>query len=275
MQSNIIKHGSLSHLLNPAVLTAGELTMLYEGGFIRYIKWGDVEIVRMINHAVRDQNWGTLNMIISNEKIRSDKNSFHIEYDAKCQQGDVDFRWNCTIQGNADSSIQFSIKGKAFSSFHRNRIGFTVLHPIESCMGKDCIITHSNNTEEVCQFPIQISPSQPFLDVTKMEWKLTDTLQAKLNFEGDIFETEDQRNWVDASYKTYCTPLTIPFPVKVELDDEINQTIQLVVSGVKPQTQIKDEPLSFQLIKTKKICFPKIGTTLSRLTHDNRTASLI
>ena len=26
-------------------------------------------------------------------------------------------------------------------------------------------------------------------------------------FGGEIFEMEDQRNWSDASYKTYCVPL--------------------------------------------------------------------
>lgn len=29
-------------------------------------------------------------------------------------------------------------------------------------------------------------------------------------FEGDVFEMEDQRNWTDASYKTYCTPWGCP-----------------------------------------------------------------
>ena len=30
-----------------------------------------------------------------------------------------------------------------------------------------------------------------------------------IRFEGDLFEMEDQRNWTDASYKTYSTPLRI------------------------------------------------------------------
>ena len=34
--------------------------------------------------------------------------------------------------------------------------------------------------------------------------------------EGETFETEDQRNWSDASFKTYGTPLHLPFPVEVE-----------------------------------------------------------
>ena len=30
--------------------------------------------------------------------------------------------------------------------------------------------------------------------------------------EGDTFEMEDQRNWTDASYKTYVRPLALPWP---------------------------------------------------------------
>ena len=30
--------------------------------------------------------------------------------------------------------------------------------------------------------------------------------------EGDTFEMEDQRNWSDASYKTYVRPLALPWP---------------------------------------------------------------
>ena len=33
---------------------------------------------------------------------------------------------------------------------------------------------------------------------------------------GDVFEIEDQRNWTDGSFKTYSTPLSLPFPVPVE-----------------------------------------------------------
>ena len=40
-----------------------------------------------------------------------------------------------------------------------------------------------------------------------MKWSPDEKMEAELAFEGDIFEMEDQRNWTDASFKTYCTPL--------------------------------------------------------------------
>jgi hypothetical protein len=58
-----------------------------------------------------------------------------------------------------------------------------------------------------------------------MKWTTADNLQMELTFEGDIFETEDQRNWTDSSYKTYSTPLSLPFPVSVTKGEKINQRI--------------------------------------------------
>ena len=43
-----------------------------------------------------------------------------------------------------------------------------------------------------------------------MSYQLADGMWVDLKFEGDIFETEDQRNWIDGSYKT-----TIGFVIMV------------------------------------------------------------
>ena len=37
-------------------------------------------------------------------------------------------------------------------------------------------------------------------------------VRAECRMEGDTFEMEDQRNWSDASYKTYVRPLALPWP---------------------------------------------------------------
>lgn len=56
-------------------------------------------------------------------------------------------------------------------------------------------------------------------------------VRARLEFEGDVFETEDQRNWTDASFKTYCTPLAEPFPVPVEEGDTVEQAVTVQLRG--------------------------------------------
>ncbi|MBI1878614.1 MAG: hypothetical protein HYR94_10375, partial [Chloroflexi bacterium] len=42
---------------------------------------------------------------------------------------------------------------------------------------------------------------------------------------------EDQRNWIDASYKTYCTPLRLPFPVELRAGTKISQSVSLTLKG--------------------------------------------
>ena len=71
MQSTLLTHGSLHPFPESTVVTAGELTALYENGFLRYISHGDTEIIRMINLTVRDHNWHTIVPEITSEKIES------------------------------------------------------------------------------------------------------------------------------------------------------------------------------------------------------------
>ena len=269
MQSTLLTHGSLHSFPKSTVVTAGGLTALYESGFLRYISHGDTEIIRMINHTVRDHNWHTIVPEIISEKIESSSDSFVIEYEARCREGVVDFQWKCIIRGNSDSTITFHAEGRALSAFLRNRVGITVLHPIESCTGKDCVITHPDRTTQTGQFPVAINPSQPFFTIRSMAWSPAEGLDATINFEGEVFETEDQRNWLDVSYKTYCTPVSIPFPVTVNVGDEVNQSLQLQVNSHGRKTLVSAKPVTFTLDREKRFPFPKLGIPLSRLPHSD------
>ena len=242
-------------------LTAGSLNMLYEDGFLRYVKCGEHEVVRMLYHAVRDHNWGTVPMAISNEHISQTSDSFEISYDARFQQADIDFKLHCQLIGSADSEISFVYEGIAQSSFKKNRIGFLVLHPIAPCAGKPLTIKHTNGTQSETQFPEQISPHQPFMDVREMTWPIEPKGTAKLILEGDTFEAEDQRNWTDASYKTYSTPLGIPFPVLIHKGQEIKQKVTLKVDANRVSVGSgKSSVPTISLSKTVPI--PAIGTCL-------------
>ena len=53
--------------------------------------------------------------------------------------------------------------------------------------------------------------------------------------EGDTFEMEDQRNWTDASYKTYVRPLALPWPYTLASGATLDQSVTLTVSGEAPR----------------------------------------
>ena len=62
------------------------------------------------------------------------------------------------------------------------------------------------------EFPELIDPVQPMMDLRALTHEPAPGLRVTCRMEGDTFEMEDQRNWTDASYKTYVRPLALPWP---------------------------------------------------------------
>ncbi|RRB02284.1 hypothetical protein [Larkinella rosea] len=238
--ASLIRYGLTAPLAEPRMLCAGPLTMLYDRGFLRYIRLGDHEVLRMIYHAVRDHNWATAIGEIQDEVIEQQDDSFRIRYQYVCRNETIHLRWQCEITGDPQGTLQFTINGEALSEFQRNRAGFCVLHPIPECTGQACTLTHPDGSQSVATFPMAISPHQPFFNIREMQWPISNGGAAVLWFVGDVFETEDQRNWTDASYKTYCTPLAKPFPVLLKPGDKIEQSVELRLVGAV------SSPLHFQ-----------------------------
>ena len=221
-------YGSSVKLPKQICLRAGKLNMTYENGSLRTISIGEFELVRMIYAAVRGKAWLTAEPEITDEEIDIQEDSFQIKYNCHYRLAEIDFIATYSIIGDADSSVSFEMEGEALSTFQKCRIGFCLLHPIEECAGKKCVITHSDGEKKNDTFPLNISPLQPFTDIKSMEWEVTGC-RCTVDFSGDVFETEDHRNWTDASYKTYCTPLNLPYPVTVQKGEKIRQKIVLKV----------------------------------------------
>ncbi len=190
---------------------------------------GGVEILRAVYGAVRDQNWGTVPVALSDMQLTSDDDSFDLRFAADCRAGDAHFRWSGLVRGH-DGELEFEFNGRALASFQRNRIGLCVLHPLVECVGKPCRIMTVPGTWEESAFPTSIAPNQPFKNVRAMAWEPAMGLGAEVWFEGDVFETEDHRNWTDASFKTYSTPLERPFPVEIAAGTEVWQRVVVRIS---------------------------------------------
>jgi D-apionolactonase len=259
-------YGNKDKLPQQRFLSAGDLSVVYESGNLRYIACNNNEIIRMIYAAVRDKNWLTATPEITDEIIEDNSGSFHISYNCRYRLNDIDFSATFQIIGSASGSITFEMKGKALSTFLKNRIGFCILHPVKGCAGVNCRIVHSDTSTEIKPFPIYIDPENPFRDVRSMTWNIRGGMQVTISFQGDIFETEDQRNWTDASFKTYCTPLENPFPVLIEQGTLINQKIELVISGNAPSfiNQTSNTDIILNPIEAKPM--PSLG--IGRSTRD-------
>lgn len=207
-------------------LRAGALTAVYENGFLRRITYGQSEVLRMIYFALRDHNWNTLPGELVNESVTAEADHFNVSYDYLQRDGGrVLMTWKASIRGQAEGTIVFEIAGTAREDFQKNRAGFCVLHPL-GVLGQTCNIRHPDKSQSSNPFPHAVAPNNPFRDIASMSWECGGHTFS-LEFEGDIFETEDQRNWGDASFKTFCTPLDKPFPVAMEKGQEVFQRITL------------------------------------------------
>lgn len=248
----------------PLVLRAGPLSLLFEPqtAFLRHIRLGDHEVVRAIYAAIRDHNWATIlpRITVREQDIRAD--SFRLAFDCECRRGSVDYFWKGTITGDAQGRIVFAFDGEARSEFQRNRIGICVLHPIAECSGRSVTVGHTGGTSEEGAFPREISPHQPFFDIQSVAYDVANTgIRAQLEMTGDVFEMEDQRNWSDASFKTYCTPQARPKPHPVKSGDRVSQSVTLSLSGkVRPILPVNvGRSPQLSIATTPVLALPPVG----------------
>ncbi len=248
-------HTQNDHRIN---LRAGVLSMIYENGSLRYISAGGIELIRMICSSVRDRDWLTLEPVITGEKFDIKPDSFRIEYNCLYRSSEIEFSALYTIIGDPDSTLIFRFEGEALNTFEKSRIGFCILHPLEGNKGNPCLITHSDGSTETLEFSVFISPDQLFTDIKAMRWNIKGS-ECILNFSGEVFETEDQRNWTDASYKTYCTPLSVPYPVKVMKGEKISQRIGFRAEAAGAEKKADSEEIILTIDPLLSFDIPLIG----------------
>lgn len=253
----ILRDGNEKETGMTRILHAGPVSVTLENGTLRYIRVGDVELVRQIYVAIRDRNWDTIPPRFIKEEISSTDRSFIVRFTVEHEDGHINFIWDGMISGTEDGRIRFEMQGYARESFLKNRIGFSILHPMELAGSEVTILTQEG--QQAGRFPVEISPHQPFVNMTGLSYSVNGT-EVELKFEGDIFEMEDQRNWTDASYKTYCTPLGLPFPVRVSLGDVITQAVELKVSSPTQQgTVVSKESATIIVSDQVQGSIPEIG----------------
>jgi hypothetical protein len=234
----VLYYGHEQELPEQEELRAGPLQLIFEQGDLRYIRLEDNEILRRIYMALRDRNWGTAPARLSRVEKDIAEDSFLIRYHADHIRDEIDFAWNGELRGDPDGKITFSMEGIARSTFWRNRIGFCVLHPA-NLSGCPAEVLHSDGSFERTVFPtdfIPEQPVQPFAELRRISHQIAPGTWAEVTFQGDVFEMEDQRNWTDASFKTFCTPLRLPFPVEIRQGTKISQSITICLRESDPKS---------------------------------------
>lgn len=217
-------------------LQAGPIRLVLDNGAVRYISYNGAEVLRGIAYLVRDRNWGTYSPVIENLKVRQGKNSFAVSYNAICRDDQQSIRYSARIEGSADGVVKFSATATPVTDVLTNRTGFVVLHPLAGTVGAPVEVVHTDGKKEKTRFPKFISPGQPVFEIRSLKHTVTPGLTATVLMEGNKFEMEDHRNWMDASYKTYVCSLLDPWPYTLKAGETFTQSVTVTVAG-KPKTR--------------------------------------
>lgn len=217
-------------LPSPTLVHAGPLTAAFERVGVRWISYRGVEVLRAIYGTVRDAHWRTIPAEVSGLAIDQDNDAWRIVFDARHIDRQIDFVWRGTIEAQARGTLVFSMQGEARASFARNRIGLCVLHPLAGWIDRFALVEQADGAHDEVLFPKDVSPHQVMRNVRAIRNEVAPGLIANLRFDGEVFETEDQRNWSDASFKTYGTPVDLPKPVVIEAGTRITQSVTLTIT---------------------------------------------
>ena len=100
--------------------------------------------------------------------------------------------------------------------------------------------------ERSASSPKFISPGQPIFEIRSLKHEPLPGVTVTVLMEGNKFEMEDHRNWMDASYKTYVCSLLDPWPYTLEKGKSVQpighpqrfwQTAEIKVQGARPPVQ--------------------------------------
>ncbi|MER8746660.1 hypothetical protein NKH54_26920 [Mesorhizobium sp. M1004] len=237
----------------PVRLSAGLLSADFVNGNLRTIRYGGIEVLRAIAYIVRDRDWGTYEPELTDLAVDQDADSFSVSYSASClAPGGSRLDLRATIKGSANGHLVFDVSAVPESDFETNRCGFCVLHPIAGLAGSPVTVEHTDGSVVATKLPLLIDPWQPFKDLRAITHEVRPGITAECRMEGDTFEMEDQRNWSDASYKTYVRPLALPWPYVLPAGQTVSQTVSLRITGEggMPAAASAAEPVSVELGET-------------------------
>ncbi len=213
----------------PVRLVAGRLSADLADGNLRTITYDGVEVLRAISYLVRDRDWGTYSPRIENLKVQQLDEAFVVGYRAHCD-GPAGTALSIDVRiAASEGRLTFEAKAQSATGFETNRCGFCILHPIVGVAGKPVMVEHVDGQRRETLFPDLIEPWQPFKDMRAITHTVVAGVTAECRMEGDTFEMEDQRNWSDASYKTYVRPLALPWPYRIPAGEPVRQEIVLSV----------------------------------------------
>ncbi|WP_285035445.1 hypothetical protein [Plantibacter sp. ME-Dv--P-095] len=249
-------------------VTRGPWSLSLRGSDLDDIAFDGETVLRSIRFVVRDQDWKTLPVIVD----AVDQTTSGLQLRGRVGDDGETVAWSLSVDLGA-STLRVAVRAEVTAAFRRARIGLIVLQA-PALAGTELVVGHPEGSTTTTRLPEHIAPHQPAIRIESLSWT-GDHIATVARFAGDVFEMEDQRNWTDASFKTYSTPLSLPFPVALTVGDVVEQSVELScsrVEGVEPAAAPLATPLAVTVAPETDLERPaselveaRIGTPLDSL----------
>jgi len=256
------------------ILRAGRLTAMLDGVDLRFVHWGEVEIARRVYVAVRDLDWNTVLPELLEVEVDESDGRFGVDCRCRHTEGPIAFEWKGTIAATSDGVLTYEMDGEAESEFGFAKIGLCIHHGMDT-VGRP-YHGHTPTGAVAGRFPVAIAPQihvgeidlPVFPPVTSLTIAQTDAVTVQLSFDGERFELEDQRNWSDASFKSYSLPADLGYRFHASAGERLRDAVRIVAHGdVAAVPESADTTVVVELGAALERRMPSIG-----LGFDGRSA---
>ena len=177
-------------------------------------------VLRAVRGVARDVDWATG----WPRGVSLESGADALTLDLRIHDLGLDLAGTLRVAADGDR-LRIDLDLTALSDSPTNRVGLVVLHPPQLA-GTPLQVSHPDGSISALAFPEQVSPHQPARDIAGLAWESAG-VTLELGFSGEVFEMEDQRNWTDASFKTYSRPLDLPFPYTLTAGEHVRQSLVL------------------------------------------------
>lgn len=224
-------------------LRSGGLAGSLVGQDLRRLQWDGEEVLNRLYFAVRDRTWATLpgdaQVTLHDEDA--------LEWTARYRIGTGTLLVRASLQLHPDS-LACTMSATAEQRVEYNRIGWCLLLPLSFADAPAAFVdplgaTHPTRLPRLVA-PQPLGPAGPEPAIGPFRQFSFQGVRAgyRIAASGELFELEDQRNWTDASFKIYSTPLATPRPLTLEAGATLRQEVRLTREPVPTGPAGQDLP---------------------------------
>lgn len=200
---------------------------------VRYVRWAGQEIIRRIFVTLRDRQWQEVSPSTWSCRATRKDDSLQLDLSARHETEGIQFGWQGVFAVNTRTQeISFTLTGTVPDEMIVNRLGLVVLHPTDGLVGGSATVSWLSGQQTIelserihAQPIVNGLPTGMTAPFTTLTTTFATDRSVRFDFSGELFEIEDQRNFGDTSFKSYCPPLALGFPRVLQPGTEIRHSV--------------------------------------------------